>query len=1076
MGGSCAPHRLQWANRGVKQQAYCNISQQWHRLWGLRQTRHEALDNCRFTQQTARGSSRKAHASASLDSTAGGGAEGFVERSSNGTQTTYVDRDYMKSKLAGILQVQLKGASGLPARDMWGSSDPYCIASIGESCHTTKVVARSLEPVWAETFFLYVRNTRLQKLILRVNDRDVFSSDDGLGYAMCDLEKLCDGDLHDLDVDLHGDGGGGHVQLSLKFLPFTDSLVDVGQADMGGPVEGAPQSEMSSAWRALARITGAAADELFKPICYIDNPETDTQVWMFANNEKRRLVVAFRGTEQVKWKDLVTDMWLEPAPFNLERVFDKSPSLFTRLQRSTPATRAAQAQQAGLLSLGLPLPNVTRIMEARSQEASPAGKKEADWLVERDGDDNEPWVHRGFLTAYDSVRARVMNIVDEVLDDGTDEPWQIHVTGHSLGGALATLCAFELVARRYRTTRSKPQINMVNFGSPRVGNVAFAADFNRLVPDAWRVTNHKDVIPRVPRLMGYSHVGNAVCVKADGTFEINGESPDWLDEGAVLEDVVPQLAELVFKAKGEDRAASSQPNQRGGFIPSRIERLIDHELAFLSTLVSGDALSEHMEDFYLTSLKAVVDAGLAVGREVGSEQLCPRVLQMWTRARQLVSPAFVSPSQTSQRKLGPAGYAEPARLDPKVVWAQKGARIRAMSAPSWWELLGERDALSDMEVVRERVVQLVEHSLSVPATEAALLATEYLKFMTLKSEFSGQELSPSPRIDQVWHAHLLDTRSYRTLEAALGSGPLDHDPLRSLDCRSFWQLRFLRTLNLLVHKFKTPVASLLDSTANDPLTAVWAGDSTADMFRSVDIDVDGSVLQLIYHPDQGTTGRRRRVTFHYNDASRYFHEELTLRSRASLASTFPLLDEHLLRLHIYHNFDPQDTTFSRADDESVQLSLNMLVADLPSTVVVQRAPVPELEIHLQKHYGDDLSMQTMRLEEQAHTTELFQALMAREGVCPLSELELLCGGVEIKAESNPFKFTWPWECAVLDTALGRGAVLHLHKRSGGPRPVISLSVRTLTGKLIALPGLHATDSVLFAKDKLAPRPTRWLQS
>lgn len=82
-------------------------------------------------------------------------------------------------------------------------------------------------------------------------------------------------------------------------------------------------------------------------------------------------------------------------------------------------------------------------------------------------------VHRGFLTAYDSVKGRVMSIVDEVLDDGTSERWQIHVTGHSLGGALATICAFELVARRYRViseTTEQPDEVMPHDRSSTTGN------------------------------------------------------------------------------------------------------------------------------------------------------------------------------------------------------------------------------------------------------------------------------------------------------------------------------------------------------------------------------------------------------------------------------------------------------------------------------------------------------------------------------------------------------------------------------------------------------------------------------
>ncbi len=80
-----------------------------------------------------------------------------------------------------------------------------------------------------------------------------------------------------------------------------------------------------------------------------------------------------------------------------------------------------------------------------------------------------------------------------------------------------------------------------------------------------------------------------------------GESTDWLDEGAVLGDVMPQLAGLVFKAKAEEGAAPST-----GTGSSRFERWAEAELAFLGHLISGEALSEHMEDFYLTSLKGLL--------------------------------------------------------------------------------------------------------------------------------------------------------------------------------------------------------------------------------------------------------------------------------------------------------------------------------------------------------------------------------------------------------------------------------------------------------------------------------------
>lgn len=52
---------------------------------------------------------------------------------------------------------------------------------------------------------------------------------------------------------------------------------------------------------------------------------------------------------------------------------------------------------------------------------------------------------------------------------------------------------------------------MYTFGAPRVGNSAFAEAFNsRLGNRSWRITNASDIVPTVPRLMGYSH---GACVR-----------------------------------------------------------------------------------------------------------------------------------------------------------------------------------------------------------------------------------------------------------------------------------------------------------------------------------------------------------------------------------------------------------------------------------------------------------------------------------------------------------------------------------------------------------------------------------
>jgi Ca2+-dependent lipid-binding protein len=54
-------------------------------------------------------------------------------------------------------QVAVQRASGLPPADINGKADPYVLLSLGDSSARSSVVAAELNPVWGETFFLYVR-------------------------------------------------------------------------------------------------------------------------------------------------------------------------------------------------------------------------------------------------------------------------------------------------------------------------------------------------------------------------------------------------------------------------------------------------------------------------------------------------------------------------------------------------------------------------------------------------------------------------------------------------------------------------------------------------------------------------------------------------------------------------------------------------------------------------------------------------------------------------------------------------------------------------------------------------------
>ena len=52
------------------------------------------------------------------------------------------------------------------------------------------------------------------------------------------------------------------------------------------------------------------------------------------------------------------------------------------------------------------------------------------------------------MQAYFALRAPLMRLLEEIMEmKGPDEHWHIYATGHSMGGSLATLLAYELAVR-----------------------------------------------------------------------------------------------------------------------------------------------------------------------------------------------------------------------------------------------------------------------------------------------------------------------------------------------------------------------------------------------------------------------------------------------------------------------------------------------------------------------------------------------------------------------------------------------------------------------------------------------------
>ncbi|MEM6471593.1 MAG: lipase family protein [Planctomycetota bacterium] len=112
-------------------------------------------------------------------------------------------------------------------------------------------------------------------------------------------------------------------------------------------------------------------------------------------------------------------------------------------------------------------------------------------------------VHRGFKQEVDDLWPMIETAL-------LDNQHQLYFCGHSLGGAMATICA----GRCFLSHIPSEPAELFTYGSPRVGDKRY---ISHVKLDHYRFVNNNDVVTRVPpSFLGYRHCGSEVYLDRNG--------------------------------------------------------------------------------------------------------------------------------------------------------------------------------------------------------------------------------------------------------------------------------------------------------------------------------------------------------------------------------------------------------------------------------------------------------------------------------------------------------------------------------------------------------------------------------
>ncbi|RDB16774.1 putative feruloyl esterase A [Hypsizygus marmoreus] len=143
----------------------------------------------------------------------------------------------------------------------------------------------------------------------------------------------------------------------------------------------------------------------------------------------------------------------------------------------------------------------------------------------------DSYVHSGFLFAYNVVATDVLRIVKSQV--AANPGYTVVVTGHSLGGSVASIAALSI-----RAALPSVPIKLYTYGQPRTGNAAFASLVESRIggTNIFRAVHTSDGVPTILfKIFGYRHFATEYWNFRDSATPANvrkcsgGDDPDCSD-------------------------------------------------------------------------------------------------------------------------------------------------------------------------------------------------------------------------------------------------------------------------------------------------------------------------------------------------------------------------------------------------------------------------------------------------------------------------------------------------------------------------------------------------------------------